>query len=295
MSKYQPYGKTKLILDKAMAHIESVPYQVSLRWVFYRLLQDGFYNKKADYDKFATLTSRARKNWYDGWNPETLSDETRNMDIFYNDGERPDPDIDELIEQEINEAEDTLEYYKDQLSNYRHNFFYEIDPNYYQANFLLIMFEARAMAEQFKAYTHGLTLCPFGGQPSIPYKWQVAKYLEEQCFKYEKSGVVLYFGDLDEAGLKIFEAGKRDIVDWCRADLNFIRCGLTEEHVAKFKIPENPEHPGYQWEALTDEQAKEIIQSNLKDYYDLNATKKAEQEAELISEKINWAVNESLR
>jgi hypothetical protein len=291
---YQPYGKTKLILDCAMEHINSVPYQVSIRWVFYRLLQEGFYNKKAHYGNFVLLTSRARKNWYQGWTPETLADDTRTMEIFSSSGEKPTPSMDELIEQEIERAEDEIEYHKDQAQNYRHECFYEIDPNYYQDFICLILFEARAMMEQFKTYTYGLTLCPFGGQPSIPYKWRIAKYIEEQCAKYQKNAVILYFGDLDEAGLTIFNAAMEDIGQWCNATVEFVRCGLTEEQVRKYNIPENFEHPGFQWEALTDNQAKEIIQTGLSQYFDLDARKRAIKEAEQIMAQVNTAVNDHL-
>jgi hypothetical protein len=291
---YQPYGKTKKILERAMEHIQDVPYQVSVRWVFYRLLQEGFYSKKRHYDNFVQLTSRARKSWYDGWSPSTLADDTRTMSVSANDGDRPDPDIEELIETEIQEAKNEIEYHRDQAQNYTHLFLYDIDPNYYQARFCVIMFEARAMMEQFATYTHGLTLCPFGGQPSIPYKWKIAKYIEERCQHYDKSGLVLYFGDLDDAGLTIFDSAEEDISVWCNADLEFVRCGLTQDQVNKYQIPENFEHPGYQWEALTDEQAREIIEENLSRYYDLDAERRARREANRIMDQVNMSVNASL-
>ena len=115
------------------------------------------------------------------------------------------------------------------------------------------------MTQQFRLYTDGLTLCPFGGQPSIPFKYQIAKYIEQQHEKYQKDVMVLYFGDLDESGLKIFNTGEEDISKWCDAPIEFIRCGLSDEQVRQYQIPENVDHPGYQWEALTDEQAREII------------------------------------
>lgn len=292
---YQPYGKTKKILDRAMEHIRSVDYQVSIRWVFYRLLQENLYRKKSDYITFVSLSSRARKNWYDGWTPETLADETRQMEIFNDEGERPEPDLAGLIEDEVKEAEEEIEWHKEQAENYEHSFQYEIDPNYYQADFCVVMYEARAMHQQFLKYTHGLTLCPFGGQPSIPYKWKIAKYIENQCEKYGKNCVVLYFGDLDDAGLLIFKAGEQDISQWCNADVNFVRCGLTEEQAVKYKIPENFEHPGsFQWEALTDPQAREIIEESLLKYYDFNAATRAKEEARQVMYRVNQAVNDYL-
>ena len=95
-----------------MEHIRSVEYQVSVRWVFYRLLQESLYSKKSDYDKLVSFTSRARKSWYDGWTPETLADETRQMEAFENEGHQPGISIDFLIEREIREAEEELEWHR---------------------------------------------------------------------------------------------------------------------------------------------------------------------------------------
>lgn len=212
---YRPYSKTARILDRAMKHIKSVDYQVSARWVFYRLLQEGIYNSKRDYARFVMLTARARKHWYKKWTPETLSDETRNMDIFSAEGESPRPDIGGLVADETDTARDMLKWHREQSDNYQHDFEYMVDQNYYQKTLVVIMFEARAMHQQFRRYAPGLTLCPFGGQPSIPYKWKIAKYMERCCAYYGKDAVVLYFGDLDDAGLTIFETGKTDISKWC--------------------------------------------------------------------------------
>jgi len=294
--EYTPYGKTKAILDRAMEHIRGVDYKVSARWVFYRLLQESFYSSKEDYVNLIMLSARARKNWYNGWTPETLADETREMTVFHSQGDYHDPDINLLADNEIDRAEARLTYFKRQIKDYFHSFSYTVDSNYLQHIFLVVMFEARAMLSQFVKYTNGLTLCPFGGQPSIPYKWQIAKYIESQCVKYEKDCAVLYFGDLDDAGLKIFNSGKEDITRWCGSKLTFIRCGLTQEQVDKFGVPENFEHPGsYQWEALSDPQAKEIIEEHIYRFHDPNLQEKAIAMGMEISEKVNSVVNDAMR
>jgi hypothetical protein len=143
--------------------------------------------------------------------------------------------------------------------------------------------------------TKGLTLCPFGGQPSIPYKWKIAKYIEEQCKRYGKDAIVLYFGDRDDAGMLIFNAGREDITSWCDADIEFVRCGLTEEQAKYYGVVENFEHPGsYQWEALNDKQAKEIIQAGISQYYDFELPKLAAKKAAEISNYVNEVVNDGL-
>ena len=292
---YSPYGKCKAILDRAMEHINSVDYQVSVRWVFYRLLQDGLYKTKADYLNFVPLTSRARKSWYDGWRPDLLADETRGMQIFEDGGGSPEVEIEELIEQEVESGRNRISYYKSQIRDYRHVFSYDIDPNYYQDKFCIVMFEARAMLEQFKQYTNGLTLCPFGGQPSIPFKWTIAKHTEERCARYGTPAVILYFSDADDAGHKIYDASMRDIVEWCRSEIETVYCGLTKEQAIKYKVPENFEKPGqFQWEALTDQAAREIITQGISQHYDTSAKGRASRQGGLISRQVNSEVNRIL-
>jgi len=57
-------------------------------------------------------------------------------------------------------------------------------------------------------------------------------------------------------------------------------------------FPENPDHPGYQWEALTDTQALEIITQSLKQHYDFDAARRAEEETREICGVVESAVNE---
>ena len=210
-------------------------------------------------------------------------------------GEEPDPDLDHLTNLEIHRAISTINWHKEQARDYEHTVTYDIDPNYYQDTFCIIMFEARAMAQQFQKHTNGLTLCPFGGQPSIPYKWKIAKHIEEKCRKYSKDATVLYFGDLDDAGETIFQTGKTDITAWCDANVSFVHCGLNAEQAARYQIPENFEHPGnYQWEALTDQQAKEIINESLDMHYDRGATQRAWADARKISDFVAKHVNDFL-
>ena len=74
---YTPRSEQAAILDRAFDLIQGVPYKVSLRWVFYGLLQDGIYQKKEDYQDLKRLAARARKGFYKGWTPDTLADDTR--------------------------------------------------------------------------------------------------------------------------------------------------------------------------------------------------------------------------
>ncbi len=292
---YKPYGDTAKILDQAMEHINSVDYQVSVRWVFYRLLQEGLYRKKDDYMKFIRLTSRARHNYYNGWNPLTLVDETRSMIVEGYEGERPGVKPEELFDDAEQESNEEIEELHNQLNDFKCGFDYEIDPTWYQDTICIIMFEARAMVQQFKKYTSGLTLCPFGGHPSIPYKYNIAKYLENQAVDYEKAITVLYFGDCDDGGYKIYQASMRDISEWCGAEINFVRCGLTEEQAVKYGIPENFEKPGsYQWEALPDSAAEEIITESLAQYHDSGAVDRAYREGLKITAAVSDEVNERL-
>jgi hypothetical protein len=239
---YNPQKQTAIILDRAYQLIKSVPYQVSARWLFYRLLQEGFYFTKQDYsNKFLKAISAARRSFYRDWTPYTLADETR-APIIGGDGWK-----------------DGAAWLKDVARAQC-----KLDKWHAQPVYLECWYEARAMTDQFRHYTKHVTLRPMGGQPSIPYKWQIAKDLEEAAQEYGKPIKILYFGDLDPAGETISETIKQDVTEWSAAPFEFIHCGLTAEQVQRYNVPENVEHPGaYQWEALTDNAADEIITGNL--------------------------------
>lgn len=239
---YKPQGKTVAMLARALELVNSVPYQVSLRWLFYRLLQEGFYSSKDDYkNKFGPALAAARHAFYNGWRPDTLADETREA-IVRGDG---------------------FSSAKDWLDAVARGATCHLDRWLYQSCYIELWFEARAMSQQFEHYTEHMTLRPLGGQPSIPYKWQAAKDLEAAARNYGKPVVILYFGDLDTAGENIALVVERDVRAWCSAAFQFIHCGLNAEQVQFYGVPENPEKPGeYQWEALTDDAARDIITSN---------------------------------
>ncbi len=239
---YTPQGKTAQILDRAYELVQSVPYQVSARWLFYRLLQEGFYSTKQDYsNKFLKAVSAARHAFYNQWRPDTLADETRESIPGGGGWESPKDWLTAVAEAEC-----------------------LLDKWHAQPVYLECWYEARAMTDQFRHYTNHVTLRPMGGQPSIPYKWGIAKDLERAAKQYNHPIKILYFGDLDPAGETISETIERDVRTWCTCDFKFIRCGLTAEQVRRYRVPENIEHPGaYQWEALTDDGARTIITSNL--------------------------------
>lgn len=242
---WQPQKKNAAMLARAWELVQSVPYQVSARWVFYRLLQETWYSQKSDYNnKFMKAVSAARHAFYQGWRPDTLADETRTP-IIRGSGYRD-------VESWINAVSGAS---------------CELDKWFSQEHYIELWFEARAMTDQFRHYTDHITLRPMGGHPSIPYKWDAAKALEGAAQRYKVPVVVLYFGDLDSAGETISEVIESDVRTWCAIDFEFIRCGLNEEQVTRYGVPENPDKPGeYQWEALSDSAANEIISSHVDTY-----------------------------
>ncbi len=152
------------------------------------------------------------------------------------------------------------------------------------------------MTQQFQHYTDGISLYPFGGHPSIPFKWQIAKTIERCHRRYQKPVKILYFGDLDEAGEIIYRKAVQDVQSWCNVQFDFIRCGLNDDQVEKYDVPENFEHPGYQWEALTDEGAGEIITEGVSQFISDDVIEDTRQQEEEIGqdviEKIMEAVND---
>jgi hypothetical protein len=132
------------------------------------------------------------------------------------------------------------------------------------------------MTSQFEHYTEDVTLRPFAGQPSIPFKHEIAQHLKEIHQEYpDKPIEVLYFGDNDKAGNQIPMSAVRDIKYWCSLEgvhFNFYRAGLNDGQEIEFNIPDNPEHPGtYQWEALTDDAARIIISRAMNRFPDMTA------------------------
>lgn len=78
METYKPQKKTADMLDRAWEMVENAPYDVTARWLFYGLLQEGYYSTKGDYkNRFMKALSKARHSFYKKWRPNTLVDGTR--------------------------------------------------------------------------------------------------------------------------------------------------------------------------------------------------------------------------
>lgn len=275
-----PKPETQKILNTALGHVRSVPYKVSLRWVFYRLYQDGLYKTKKGYDNFEGICSKARHTNWRGWNPDTLADETREV-ISRTFGK---PSMEEAIE--------------DMAVDLAYNIDLSIDHFYRQKTYCELWYEARAMTGQFRHYTEKIDLIPMGGQPSISYKWEIAKRLETKNLIYEKPIKILYFGDEDLAGHDIESDIEEDTKKWCEIPFEIVWCGLTKAQAKKYGIPESIEKKGYQWEALSDESASEIIKASLDKYIDPKIMEEAERErvesedhwSEIIREAVSEAI-----
>lgn len=275
--KNGPRTKQQKILDKAFEFIESVPYKVSSRWVFYRLYQAGLYKDKKDSNRWLELTSRARHTSYGKWRPDTLADETR--------------EVSEKTGGYSNKDEAFMDL-KDRL-RYSHNVI--IDHFFKQENYVELWFEARAMLGQFEYYTDRIDLVPMAGQPSIPFKWKLAERLTDKARMYEKPVVILYFGDEDLAGHVIEETIRMDVERWCEGDFEIVRCGLSEEQAKQYNIPESIEKKGYQWEALSDEAAEKIIIEALGEYIDLDLIDEARREEHEVNKLSSKYIDEIIK
>lgn len=262
---YKPQKRSREILARAWAHIQSVPYKVTARWLFYRLLQDGYYSAKQDYgQRFLPLLSRARHNYYNRWRPYTLTDAGREP-VVRGDGYLTPGGWIAAVKEGLS----------CNLARWQ-------TQDYYVA----IAFEAEAMRAQFEHYTDQITLWPFGGMPSIPYKWELAQSLYRASLRFDKPVVLLYFGDYDPMGMVIPETSLRDVQGWCEIDFKVVRAGLNAGDAARYSIPENFEHSGaYQWEALDDDAARELITGAVEEYVDLDRM----QEVEGLEEEVTLA------
>jgi hypothetical protein len=261
MSDYNPQPKTAEWLNWALEIAQGLPYVPTARYVFYRLVQEYGFTKK-DYKKFLSTTSRARKRYWNGWDPETFSDDTRKVHKKY-------LDADEMIYKSPTEWLNTNKRLKANL-----------DLVYQQENVVIVCFEAKAMVGQFKHYLDPLRICQcaFGGDASIPYKYEIAELIEDVGGAYpDKPIKVLYFGDLDPKGEEIPENAMRDIYEWSSYDFEYIHCGLKRSQVDEYNIPDSPDAPGkFQWEAVPDHAAKEIIMGNVQEFWDEGIIKELE-------------------
>jgi len=262
---YQPRAETQHILDKADYWVNSVPYQVTARWLFYRLLQEGTYNNKAGYKHLLGILSKARKEFYDTWRPWSLADDTRVPILMQREGYY-------TLHCRGSGFPDGNEW----LARVRSELNCPLDRWVQQPIYAEVWFEAAAMQGQFLHYANeNLPLLAFHGDVSIPSKWEAAERLAERFLSSNKPIHVYYFGDLDPKGLTIPDSAWKDIYIWTlaiikkkastnaayHADIIFERVGINKDQVKELDIPENPERPGtYQWEGLDDNQAASLIE-----------------------------------
>jgi hypothetical protein len=253
---YKPQKRQEEMLNWCLEKVNSVPYPVTLRWLFYQAVQEQGLVKE-DYAMFKGLTIRARKNTWNGWTPSTLIDDTRDVYVHGVGFDSPSEWFNKLKEEKC-----TLDKYR------------ALD------NIVIVAFEAEAMKSQFTYYTtpYYVSMVPFKGDPSLYLKMKFAQQLDTFHRWYGKPLVVLYFGDLDPKGEQIPDSAIRDIRAWSNVDFEFKRIGLFLEHVRQWHLPENPNNPGhYQWEALNDVQAGQLIVNALDEYIDLQSIKDVEE------------------
>jgi hypothetical protein len=199
MSDYSPKPRIRGLLDWCLNRVEQAPYRVTLRWLFYRAMQEKGL-AKSDYKSFKTFTAVARKRFYEGWRPNTLADDTRHI------------------------LEDGYGFtsYSDWLKAVSEQETCTLSKFENQEKIVQIWFEAEAMKSQFEYVTrdYHLTLVPFRGEASLDHKYNVAKALKQLRQEYRKPIVVLYFGDYDPKGLSIPESARRDIAEWLQISTN---------------------------------------------------------------------------
>jgi hypothetical protein len=300
MMTWNPEPKAKAILDVAWKAIQSVSYKVTVRWVFYRLLQSGVYNEKKDYKHLIHLLSKARKSFYQGWRPYTLADDTRSPIIMQHRG------MYELFLRGggFKDEAEWMKALREELNCPLRR--WSTQPLYME-----YYYEAKAMGAQFLYHANeNVPLLAFGGDCTVGPKWDCAMRLAAAYMMYRTPIKICYFGDFDPKGLVIGESAWKDIKLWAVAkvirELNaddeecdmtteevesyfqFQRIGINKEHIKKYNIMENPERPGaYQWEALDDDSAKALIQS-ANDMLDMDAFAAIEKQEVEVKKQNLW-------
>lgn len=251
---YHPRADSTRILAAAWYWVQSVPYDVTARWVFYRLLQEAIYRQKDGYKHLLGLLSKARKGFYQEWRPHTLADDSRAALVRGGGYSSP----------------------ADWLEGVKTHLLCTLDHWLTQPVYVECWFEAAAMEAQFRYYANeNIPLLAFHGDISIPEKWKAAERLADRWAELRKTITIYYFGDLDPKGLVIPESAWDDIGPWAvalamrktglglnevRPHFRLHRVGLNSGQEIAYSLPENPERPGtYQWEALSDDDARHLI------------------------------------
>lgn len=282
---YTPREDSKNILDRAWHWVQSVDYGVTARWVFYRLLQDGIYSTKSGYKHLLGLLSKARKEFYGEWRPWTLADDSRAPILMQRDGYYS-----------IYMRGSGFSDEKSWLATLDKELNCPLDRWANQDVYVEIWFEAAAMQGQFLHYANeNVPLLAFHGDISIPEKWRSAKRLANWMLKYKRPTHIYYYGDYDPKGLIIPQSAWSDVKLWVEAitaqaaphetaiPFYFHRIGINEDQIEDLGIPENPERPGtYQWEALADNQASELIRQASELLSDFHFKATQSREAEII-------------
>ncbi len=259
MEDYTPNPATAAILDAAMDYIDSVKYKVGLRWIFYRLLQDGYLTGKSDYAKLKSICSAARKRFYNGWHPSTLVDEGRTI------------------------AQSSAPYDRADIIRDIHKAAW-IYPDLYldQEAVPFLIFEAATMSGQFEYFAPWADRAALRGDASIPHKWNIAERCDKLARLHALPVHVLYFGDLDQKGLQIPRSAMNDIFEWANpnTEIEFTRVGINPGHEIRFNLPLKPEKPDtFEWESLESDDAGMLINEGLSGIVDLS----------LIQERIDTA------
>jgi hypothetical protein len=277
---FNPRPKTQLLLQKALAHRHSVPYTPSPRWLSYRLLQDGLLDAKERFKTFDGVTAKARKAFYghakgkkahEFWHPLTLRDSVRSLDDRGQGHLTLKPFIKEKIDDQV-----------------------PVEFAHFQDNYVEVWFEAGAMHEQFEHILeeYGIPMLAFRGDTSIPIKYESAIRIEERSKELNKPAVILYFGDCDTKGRQIPKSALRDVRAWCDVDFSFVHCGLTLDQAREMNLPTNPDKPDqYQWEAMSDEQARALVLANVHKYWTLQGVEQAKALQNTLTEQWKKQLN----
>jgi hypothetical protein len=237
---YKPQKENQEWLNWLLDKVQALPYKASARWAFYRVVQEYGFDKSDYHNKFLKITSKVRKEHWNGWDQQTFEDDTRTMSNTYG--------------QAYDDAETWFTSMKDRSPR--------LTFEYDQENLVFVAYEAKAMSNQFEHYLGKYRIClvPFGGDASVYYKARIAKDMDDAHEKFGKHIVLLYFGDKDKKGDEIPENALRDLRKWTKYDFEYHRLGINPEHISKYNIPVDPETGSkYQWEALDDNIAKELL------------------------------------
>jgi hypothetical protein len=214
-----------LAIQKALEELKEFK-PLTIRQVFYYLVGQGeIKNERKYYDEIDEVIKYGRIEGQISWND--IEDRTRVHHNF-----RGWSNAKSFVKDELDEF----------MVGYRHDYMKD------QKKYLEVWIEKDALASIFTKFAepYGVSVEVCRGNQSISrlheYHKRIAKHLREYCKRIKKhpgqQPVLLYFGDFDPCGMKMFDSMQITLIEEMNVTgIDFKRIALVEGDIKKYNLP----------------------------------------------------------